>query len=576
MAALWTPYRKRFAGVNHWMLSYTLISAGMLLLILRTILPSFFSVLLGNLSIASGVFILHMGLERFIGKTRTVNHNFILLAVFTAIHIYFTYLSPSQYARVINLSIFMVLIFIQAAWLTLFSVKNPQHIGMSYYGAISLAFCMSYITRIMVNLIYRPVNNILIIKEWNSWLQMANQILLIVLTFCLFFLISRRLSGELETDIQNRKRLEAKLRKLSQVVEQGGSAIIITDLNRNIEYVNPVFIDNSGYSKEEAIGKHYRDFQSSHQSSEFHTEVWKTISNGDIWRGEIINKRKNGDKYWGFAVISPIKDSAGKMTHCVIIQDDISKQKQMEKELIQAKKEADSANQAKSEFLSNMSHELRTPLQGINGYSNFAVKKFKTTKKDKLLDYFKEISSCGRRLLVLLDDLLDLAKLESGKMDYCFEDANLSLLISIAINETRALMKEKNISIDYKVPGFSDTVKIDQKKIEQVVRNLLSNAIKFSKQNSVIRIELSRNENSLNCAIIDDGLSIPENELYTIFDKFVQSSKTKSGTGGTGLGLAICKEIILAHHGKIWAENNPESGSTVSFRLPYEQEMMID
>ncbi|MBT4290254.1 MAG: PAS domain-containing sensor histidine kinase [Deltaproteobacteria bacterium] len=262
------------------------------------------------------------------------------------------------------------------------------------------------------------------------------------------------------------------------------------------------------------------------------------------------------------------RDDRGNVKKIFGTCNDITKFKQLENQLIKAKEQAETANRAKSEFLSNISHELRTPLQGINGYSNLAVERFKTTKKAKFLDYFKEISASGRRLLALLNDLLDLSKLESGKVDYNFEEIELSLLIVKTIAEMRVLAKEKNIFINFEIPNFNDMVELDQSKITQVIRNLLSNAIKFSKPDSVVRIELVKTKNSLNCSVIDNGVGIPEDELNIVFDKFIQSSKTKTGAGGTGLGLAICHEIINAHHGRIWARNNTEGGAIIKFNLP--------
>lgn len=266
------------------------------------------------------------------------------------------------------------------------------------------------------------------------------------------------------------------------------------------------------------------------------------------------------------------RDENGKLVKLFGVSQDITEIKRLEHQLVNAKEQAEAANKAKSEFLSNMSHELRTPLQGINGYSNLAVERFKSTKKAKFLDYFKEISASGRRLLTLLNDLLDLAKLESGKADYYFKEVKLSFLIVNTILEMQGLAKEKNISIDFERARFDDLVEIDQTKITQVIRNLLSNAIKFSNVGNKIRIKLTKNEAGLICNVIDNGVGIPKDELNSVFDKFIQSSKTKTGAGGTGLGLAICHEIIKAHGGKIWAENAIECGMIFNFRLPFKQD----
>jgi len=230
--------------------------------------------------------------------------------------------------------------------------------------------------------------------------------------------------------------------------------------------------------------------------------------------------------------------------------------------------EAEAASQAKSEFLANMSHELRTPLHSIISFASFGIKKYNSAQLEKLLDYFNRIEQSGRTLLELLNDLLDLAKLESKKVTFSFEPTNIRILLKSVTDELDTLLSERNLNIRYEVSKFDGEVTLDADKIKQVLRNLLNNANKFSPENGVIDVTIYRAGSSVRVSICDQGPGVPQDELEAVFDKFVQSSKTKTGAGGTGLGLAICHEIITAHKGRIWAENRPEGGAMFSFEIP--------
>jgi signal transduction histidine kinase len=233
--------------------------------------------------------------------------------------------------------------------------------------------------------------------------------------------------------------------------------------------------------------------------------------------------------------------------------------------------EAKIANAAKSEFLANMSHELRTPLHGILSFSNLGVKKHTTARSDKLLQYFNRINASGNRLLALLNDLLDLSKLEAGKMVLDIKPTSLMEVLEARINEQSALIKEKQLNLIWDKQASDIEVNIDVARIGQVVTNLLSNAFKFTPEGKKIHIQCLRldyiDQPAVQVVFQDEGIGIPADELESVFDKFIQSSKTKTNAGGTGLGLAICKEIIGLHNGKIWAESEPGEGARFSFVL---------
>ncbi len=231
-------------------------------------------------------------------------------------------------------------------------------------------------------------------------------------------------------------------------------------------------------------------------------------------------------------------------------------------------KEAVVANRAKSEFLANMSHELRTPLHSIISFASFGIKKYTSARPEKLLDYFSRIRQSGKTLLELLNDLLDLAKLESKKAVFTFEPTDVRGLVESMSNELEALLSEHHLEMRCAATGFHEPVKLDSEKIKQVLRNLLNNAIKFSPQGGIIDVQIHNVDGFVRVSVLDQGPGVPHDELEAVFDKFVQSSKTKTGAGGTGLGLAICREIVAAHKGRIWAENRPGGGAVFSFEIP--------
>lgn len=393
--------------------------------------------------------------------------------------------------------------------------------------------------------------------------------------------------------IQSEKSATQKLIDYKFAVDQH-SILAITDTRGTILDVNNLFCEISGYSRSELIGKNHRILNSGNQPKTYWKEMYRTIATGHPWRDQIRNRAKDGSLYWVDTTIVPIMDSNHKPKNYIAVRTDITHEKGMQaklenysseleatvnertSDLLIAKNEAEQANAEKSRFLANMSHELRTPMHAIISFSKLALKLSET---EKVRGYLDRIYTSGQRLTGLVDNLLDLSKLEAGKMELLFSENNLTSISLECIDSLSSLITEKDIQID-----ITDHVQcigeFDDKLITQVIINLVSNAIKFSEEGAGIKITLNdsiENEDGnrlIEFKITDSGIGIPDDELGRVFDSFVQSTKTRTDSGGTGLGLPICKEIINLHHGSIWAESPPsgqDCGTAFIFQIPVTQ-----
>lgn len=340
------------------------------------------------------------------------------------------------------------------------------------------------------------------------------------------------------------------------------SILLIEASSRKIVDANPVALKTTGYSEKELIGMVCNQLIC--QAGEGRcTDL--SLDQGDLSESLLFKAR--GDPIPILRNVVPV--SIGGNGYFVESFIDLSERKKAEEELLQAKLAAEGANRAMSEFLATMSHELRTPLTAIIGFSELMLGG-KTGEFDELNKKFGNISNSGKHLLSLINSVLDLSKIEAGKMDLEFDFFSLYDVFAETRNIISPLALKKNISMNFNVEsGFF--INADRTRFKQIMYNLVSNAIKFTPAGGSVEVRVSRLENGIRVTVSDTGIGISKDEIKHLFKPFKQIDSTLSRKyEGTGLGLVLSKKFVEMHGGRIWVESEPGKGSTFTFEVPVE------
>ena len=372
-------------------------------------------------------------------------------------------------------------------------------------------------------------------------------------------------------DITDTKRSEDELRQLSRAVEQSPASVMITDTSGTISYINPKFERVSGYSFNEAVGQKANLLSSGEKSTAEYANLWQTISKGEEWRGEFHNKRKDGTLFWEYASISPVKDEHGHITHYLAVKEDITERKQATAELMHAKEQAELASHAKTQFLANMSHELRTPLNAIIGFSEIIKEQmFGPLGNDNYIEYSSNILASGHHLLDVINDILDVSRIEAGTMTIRDDVVDLGHLCDECIEMVSPQADMAKLALIKSIQDGLPLLRGDMIRIKQIIINLLSNAIKFTPQDGKVElIAEEKKDGSVDLIVRDTGFGIPKDKQDKILEPFEQVSDIYSRNHeGSGLGLFLVTSFVNLHNGTLNIDSETDRGTTITVTFP--------
>lgn len=373
--------------------------------------------------------------------------------------------------------------------------------------------------------------------------------------------------------------------------------VSITDKDGIITYANKEFCKMAKYSQEELVGQNHRIIKSGYHPPEFYTAIWKVISSGRIWKGEIKNKAKDGTFYWVKTVITPLLDEEGRPKEYVSIRVDITDRKNAEEKLRQSNKKIEEQykkqqelaellergnkalraqaaklqelDKVKEQFSSMVAHELKTPLVPIQAYCELLLSGQFGDLTPKQMEKLEVVYESALSLSQLIQDVLDVHKLELGEMRFSIRSIFATELIDQSIKRFKLVADARNVNLVDRAE-HEIMVQCDPERIMQVINNLVSNALKFvPNQEGKIEVCARRDNGSILFTVNDNGTGIPKEKQYNLFKKFYQVDTSLSrNANGTGLGLAICKGIVEGHNGRIWVESEEGKGTAFYFTIP--------
>ncbi|MDD4498733.1 MAG: CHASE4 domain-containing protein [Methanosarcinaceae archaeon] len=377
--------------------------------------------------------------------------------------------------------------------------------------------------------------------------------------------LSWGINAMMDSLLEAEQEIKDQEKEKQEILNSLTELLVFLDTDMKVKWANKEALDYMNADLESVNGKSREEMVSIFGALITNSPAEEALSRGESVSAEV---RTACGETW-FIKANPVLNDKGQITGILENFLDITERKNYEENVLRAKMAAEAANQTKNAFLANMSHELRTPLNSVIGFSGLLSEKIPGSLNEKQLRYTNNISTSGKHLLRLINDILDLSKVEAGKMEMQYSEFGLKEALEEAKATLEPLAARKELRLEIEVKTRLGVIRADRNKFIQIMYNLLSNAIKFTPKKGLVRIEAGISGTMVKIAVMDSGIGISEAGQKKLFRPFVQLDSTHSREyGGTGLGLTLVKEMVALHGGEVRVWSKEGSGSTFSFTLP--------
>ena len=567
----WRQNKKYFSGMSYWVIALALQTIGFLLLGVRGALPDFVTIVVSNFLIVTASFLLLEGFKYFVGYQSSKIHNFIILAVYFVLQYYFAFIQPSTSIRIIIISIFTSVFFGQSGSLLLSKKKHSYNAFAKMTGILCFVYILVQAYRAGVELLW-PTTDYFSAGLPATAGQVVNQFLTIAMVLSFVIMVN---GVNIFNRLKNEKEIIASKAKIEDLYNNAPCGYHSADRNGVIINMNDTELAWLGYSRDEVVGRlKLTDIATPESAQKVRELLPRLIETGSMNDNRVELLTRSGKVLPVITNAKAIYDDKGHFLYSLTNVFDRTEINRVERELISALEKADQANKAKGEFLSKMSHELRTPLNAIIALSGVLQRALTSKIPDDEYGYLEVINRSGNNLLNMINDILDLSRIESGRVELEITAFDLNDILTKIIETTKPLADAKQIDLVYNNFGTTVDVRSDQHKIEHIVQNLVSNAIKFTDKGSVT-ISLTKTETKAVISVKDTGIGISETNIPLIFDEFRQAdSSITRRFGGTGLGLSIVSKYLDLLDGHISVNSIPGQGSEFIVEIQLENESL--